>query len=819
MHLRTLLLLFFFSGAAALAYEVVWIRLLSLTLSITVYALTTVLCSFMAGLGLGAAAAARLADRVRRPMVVFGLAELGIAASGLVVPAVLYNLGPAYVWLHESLGGEGLAFTLSRFLLAFSVLLVPTTLMGVTLPLLSRAIIDRREVVGRRAGWLYAVNTFGAVAGTVLAGFLLIPALGLWMTSLTAAAVNVGVGLFAIGLGWRSTAPVTGAIASQHRPRLTRPAKIAATAFAVSGFTAMGYEVLWTRSLEHYTHNSTYAYTAMLAMFLAGLALGSAIAARLADGLRRPLLALGAVQIGIGLSVVAALSVYIRFETLLPEVARMIGGLGSWPRVVGLIFGEATVTLFATTLLFGATFPLVARVVVDELGAVGNRVGVAYVANTVGSILGAFLVGFMFLPAMGIRWSFLFLVATNISLGGLLIASEVARRTAAWVAAGIVVVGLATLILIPHDFLENQFAQRYGALLFYREGVTDTVMVTEDAQGARMIRYSDGRGTAGTGTVIEDRTYAHIPMLLHENPRRVLQIGFGVGNTLSSVVQYPVEHATCVELSPGVRQAASYFSETNRDVLNDPRVTLVINDGRNFLLADDEKYDVIRLDPPELHTAGVVNLYTKEFYELARDHLAPGGIFSIWVNFVMTPEEGLRMILRTMSEVFPHVSVWHGPAAYSWVINASMLPHELDLSRLTKRFQDPKVSADLATIGIHDPFQLLFHFVFTGDAVKAYMADAPIVVDDHTRLDFDTPRSLDAFYGVANVNTDYWLLQLVEPGSDINVAANLYLRKVGELAKQKRPVLPHLTGVEAAGFDRAEIEDLIRPARILPPSR
>ncbi len=813
LPLVPLLLLFTGSGAAALVYEVVWIRQLSLTLSVTVYALTTVLCAFMAGLALGAALAGRLADRLERPLVAFGCAELLIAVCGLAVPGVLDGLAPAYVWLYEAFDGLGPGLHVARFALAFSVLLVPTTLMGTTLPFLSRAAIGRVDVAGSHAGALYAANTIGAVAGVVLAGFLLIPSAGLRATCAMAAAVNVSIGAASVAAGWRRRQRVASRRAEGAPARPSREAALAALAFGVSGFTAMGYEVLWTRSLEHFTHNSTYAYSAMLATFLAGLGLGSAALARRSDGIRRPLLAIGLVQLAIGASVVAALSLYARFESLVPAAAAALGGITSWPRAVALIFGEAGLTLLPTTLLFGAMFPLVAKTVVESAGAVGRSIGFAYVANTVGSILGALLVGFALLPAVGIRDAFATLVAANLAAAALLALSAAPGRTGLAVAGAAFAVSVLAFEWVPEHLLEDQFRRRFGTLRFYREEVTDTVMVTESPDGHRMIRYGDGRGTAGTWTVVEDRMYAHIPMLLHDDPKRVLQIGFGVGNTLASVATYPIEQVVCAELSPGVVDAAPFFESTNRGVLSDPVVTLVINDGRNFLLASRDHFDVIRLDPPELHTAGVVNLYTREFYQLARDHLAPGGIFSIWVNGVMTPIDGLRMIVATVADVFPHVSVWHGPLAYSWVINGSVEPHDPDLAQLAAKFALPEVRADLASIGIDDPYQFVSHFMFGDDFVEEFTAGAPVVTDDHTRLDFQAPRSEDSFFGIANVNSDYWLIQLIRPGANEDFATRIFLDKVGALSRFKRPVFPHLVNVDATGLAPEEVRRRIRPAR------
>lgn len=820
MSRRSLLLLFFFfSGAAALAYEVVWIRLLSLTLSITVYALTTVLCAFMTGLAIGSAISARLADRVERPMLGFGAIEIGIALCGVTAPFVLTDLlPPLYVWLHDAFAGQGFAFGGGRFLLAFFAMLLPTTLMGLTLPLLSRAVIDRQGDVGLGAGSLYAANTLGAVVGCVLAGFVLIPELGLRGTSNAAAVANVAIGCAALALGWSHRVEVESARApSANAAASTSPLlAIAVVAYAISGFTAMGYEILWTRALEHYTHNSTYAYTAMLATFLVGLGFGSALVARRSDRFEKSTLVPGVLQVAIGISVVLSLSVYRNFESWIPAIAEGGGGLTSFPRAVALIFSEAASTMLVTTLLLGAMFPVISRLAVDSLASVGRRIGIVYLLNTIGSILGSVLVGFLLLPQLGLRGAFLSLAAINLMLGAFLaLRASRAAPGFAVAAAAAATLGVAFVVL-PPQFFEGQFRERFNELRFFREEITDTVMVTEAPDGSRMIRYSDGRGTAGTATVDGDRMYGHLPLLLHPHPLRVLQIAFGVGNSLSSVLQHPVEHVDCVELSPGVIEAAPWFASTNRNSIEDPRVALFVEDGRNFLLTSRDEYDVIRLDPPELHTRGVVNLYTREFYELARNHLAPGGIFSIWVNIVMTPEDDMRTLTRTLMDVFPYVTVWHDPGKFSWILNGSMTPRPPDLALLEEKFADAAVRADLESIHIKTPYQLLAHFVFSEEGAAAFAGEGPLVVDDRTLLDFSVPRSKDSAFGIANYNTNNWLVKLTEEDASDSVVLRKFFEKATLMARHKQPVLPQLAHreghtdaeltvrIEAAGGARAD---------------
>lgn len=810
-----LLALFFASGASGLVYEVVWMRLLSLTLSVTVYAVTTVLCAFMAGLAIGAAIAGPLAGRLRRPLFAYGLVELALGVVAAAIPAVLFHLGPVYGAVHRALGGLPALFAGARFFLAFGILLVPCTLMGMTLPLLSSAVIHREEVVARGAGGLYSANTLGAVAGCIAAGFALIPSLGLQATSLLAAGVSALVGVGAMWLGRDLSITSAAPAAQEARRRLSPEVRLGFLAIAISGFTALGYQVLWTRALEQFTHNSTYAYSAILATFLLGIAAGSAVAAPLADRLRRPLLGLGVVEILISASVVASLILYANLDRLIPEAARAIGGLTSWGRAIALIFGEASSILLVTTFLFGMTFPLVARAAVEGLDSVGERIGMAYTANTAGSILGALLVGFALLEALGMVGAFVTLIVLNAGIG-VVLAWRTSRGAARWAVTAIGAGTLAAVALfVSPRLFEQSFVRRFGPLLFYREEVTDTVMVTQHPKRGRMIRYGDGRGTSGTGTVAEDRMYAEIPLLLHPAPRRVLNICFGVGNSLSSVAVHPVERIDSVELSPGVVLAAPFFSETNRDVLRDPRIHMFVADGRNFLLTSDERYDIIRLDPPELHTAGIVNLYTREFYQLARQHLAEGGIFSIWVNVVMTPVDDLRTLVRTVAAVFPHVTIWHGPYRYSWVINGSLVPRDPDLALLEKKLADPAVRNDLASIGIHDVFDFLAHFVMADDEVREFAGSGPIVTDDHTILDFTVPRSLDSSFGLANANTDSWLSDLMAKSGGGNVALGVFFRKVAEMAAFKRSVVPHLRHPEASGLTIAEIRERMAPAEAL----
>ncbi len=408
------LVLYFLSGACGLVYEVVWMRRLSLTFGITVFATSTVLAVFMAGLALGSWLVGRRIDRSPNPVRVYAWLEIGIGLYALAVPAIFSALEPAYVVAANLLEGQFLLFNLVRGLLAFAALLLPTTLMGGTVPAIGRYLVERSGAVGWNVGLLYALNTFGAVVGCVAAGFWLVPALGMSRTTLVAAATNVAIGavLLAARVGDRRVAAVAPARGDGAEPVSSRIVLLAGIVFAVSGFSALAYEVVWTRVLVVHVHNTTYAFSVMLAVFLAGLALGDALLVPLYDRLRRPLLWLGTVEVLIGLSVVVAAAAYVPLHAEHVAVA-------SWESALGLMIRRAGLVLLPGALLFGMTFPLTARVVCLEAGRVGRALGMTYAANTMGAIGGSLAGGFLLVPFLGLHGTLVLLSALNIGLGAL----------------------------------------------------------------------------------------------------------------------------------------------------------------------------------------------------------------------------------------------------------------------------------------------------------------------------------------------------------------------------------------------------------------
>jgi spermidine synthase len=745
---RLVLVAYVLSGAAGLVYQVVWTRLLSLTFGVTVFATSAVLAAFMAGLGLGSWLVGRRVDRSPDPLRVYALLEVGIGLYALAVPAILAALTPVYVAIAGRLEGQFLLFNLARATLAFLVLLVPTTLMGGTVPAIGRYLVTRHETVGWNVGLLYAVNTLGAVVGTLGAGFILIGWLGLWRTTVVTAAVNVGIGLGLLVMGRRraavptevapSPAPIPGA-----SPRSTA-IRVATLVFAASGFTALAYEVVWTRVLLVHLHNSTYAFSAMLAMFLLGLAAGNAILMRSYDRVERPLFWLGTVEVGIGVSVVLAALAYIPL--------RYLGNPASigWAYALTHMFVRAGLVLLPGAFLFGMTFPLVARVVTLGLGTVGRDLAGAYAANTLGGVLGSLVGGFVLVPALGLRNTLVALAAVNVCLGAAcwLATTEGGRRMR--LAALAVALAALPALAIPRTIFFDALESANFKLVYYTEGITDTSGVWESrTNGHRIVTYGDMRGTAGTQTDATNRIQAHVAHLMHPNPKRSLQICFGVGNTLAAAALHPeVEQLDCVELSPHVRQTAPYFW-TNDNVLENPKVRLVIDDGRNFLLRTTKRYDVITLEPPDLYTAGVVNLFTEEFYRLAATALDEDGILCQWIPAAQANEDELRMLVAAFIAVFPETSLWREGRGIGapLLLVGSKRPVALDVEALARRMQHEAVRGDLERLTIDTPAKLFELYITGPEPTRRWLAGATPVTDDRTVIDFTTPRSVYSGYG------------------------------------------------------------------------
>ena len=737
------LFLFFLSGAAGLMYQVVWMRKLVLILGTTSQAVSTVLAVFMGGLALGSWLLGRRGDRARSPLALYGWMELGIAALGFLSAFVLDALIDVYAGARRAWDLSGPTLGLLRIGLASAVLLVPTTLMGATLPVLVRGVTAALERVGRQVGVLYAVNTLGAAAGTLLAGFFLVEAAGLRVTTYTAASLNLVAGLGALALARtlatnRAEGPREGgAPPTSLAPVNPGLARLVLFAFGVSGFLALAYEVLWTRYLIYVVgQNSTYAFSTMLATLLAGIVLGSALGAWLADRSRAPVMLLGAVLVLLGAAALGTVGV---MGALVRE--RQVGGGGeTWLAATVASFLRCTAVLIIPTTLSGLTFPLVARIYATRRDHLGGDVGRAYAVNTLGAILGALAGGLLVLPLLGLRHGLSALAAVDVLMGMVLIlGARDGRRALRTALATGAVAALAFGAVALQGDPQLEILRRDGReVLFYEDGPESSVGVARTGAGDIQL-YVDGDAQASTEwkDQIHLRLLGHLPALLHPDPADGLVVGFGGGITSGCLAQHPLERIDVVELSPAVRRWAVHWEERNHDPLGDSRVNLIRDDGRNFLLSTDRQYDVITSDPIDPDDAGVTSLYSREYYELVRAHLREGGVAVQWMTAHYEPDV-YRTLVRTFQSVFPHTTLWF--AYYTTVLIGLRDGPQATFDDMRLRLADPKVRESLAVIGLERP-ESVISLLFAGpDEVRALAGVGPLNTDDRPRVEYAGPR-------------------------------------------------------------------------------
>ncbi len=728
--------LFFLSGLASLADEIVWFKYLTLTFGATTAAAATLVAVFMGGLALGSGLAGKAAARLRNPARAYALLETGIAIFALGTPALFEAVDRGYVAAYPHVSGSSTGLLAVRFGLAAAALLAPTILMGASLPVLARA-AEGGNAPGRPSTNLYAVNTAGAVAGVALAGFVMIPAFGFWATLVASACTSLAAALLALVLPSRKTAPETAArVSTYHLPALW-----IGVAFLV-GAAAMADEVLWTRILVLYIGSSVYAFSLMLAVYLAGLVAGSAAAAALRP--RDAKHALSTTQTALAFVLLAQVAAFALYTRILVGTASRIVHMAGWP---GLFAAEAITTalfLLPPTILMGLTFGFLVRAASPSADEAPRGVGAIYSSNTVGGILGALVAGFVAIPLLGSQRG---LLATGL-IGLAVVLMIRPRSRVAWSAP--VVFLLFTVPLKSDNVILSSGTFSDVArkdLIHYEEDTTATVAVKRYALPSPSLSLElNGVNVAGTAPdlVTIQKLQAHLPLAFCRSPKRVLHIGFGSGDTAYSVSLHPVSDIRIVEISPGVIGAsARYFGEINHGVLSDGRVHLTINDGRNYILAAPGKFDAILTDSIHPRYAGNGSLYTEDYFRLCARRLAPGGVISMWLPMYSVRPDNFRAIVRAFHDVFPNVSVWYPHSVENpFTIVLATPGRTVRWDEVRASLSAAAVSADLATIGEADPAELLSNLLLSPGDVDRWVADTPPHTDDVPVVEYESGRTM-----------------------------------------------------------------------------
>ena len=706
-----------------------WLRLLSLVFGVTVYAASTVLAGFMAGLGLGSLVAGRVAARVRRPLAAFGIAEILVGVTAFLTPFVLDQLTRLWVSMHDSLPDSLAAITVIRFIVAFLVLIVPTSLMGATLPLVVKSAIAGDDRVGGKIGLLYAINTTGAIVGALTAGFYFISDLGVSRSFQIAAATNIAIGVIAL-LAPTPLAPPRHSAPTPLPPGTPHPApRVVLWVFFLSGLMSLALEIIWFRMLVLFLRPTAYAFTIMLACVLAGIAIGSAIAAPILRRRRNWLPVLAIIHAVIGVSAVLSLNALTQsqraIEAALPWLERL--GLDRYlaPPAV-----SSAIAMLPTTILLGLAFPvgLTLWAGSDASDDTSKRVGLLYSLNVFGAILGSILAGFVLLPQAGSRAGLI--AAASVATASAVLLAVSMRRSQPAMAATIGVISPLLFLMgaraavDPLDVAFDRF-HRGETLLWREEGAQTTVAVhRRPGNPPARVMYLDGHHQASDlpSTAFIHHRIGALPMMLHQRPKTALVVGLGGGATPGAVARFNAD-VDVVELSEAVVGGSAFFTHINFDLLSRPNVRLHVDDGRNYLLMNRRKYDVITADIILPRHAGAGALYSREYFELVRKSLADGGLVMQW-NGADTETE-YKLLLRTFLSVFPETTLW----ADGGLMLGSVRPFTIsELAYNVRRQTFEQFPWDLATL----------KRIYTANpqAAKAFAGDGPILTDDRPVIEY-----------------------------------------------------------------------------------
>ncbi|OFW47884.1 MAG: hypothetical protein A3J29_03455 [Acidobacteria bacterium RIFCSPLOWO2_12_FULL_67_14b] len=758
------LVLFAVSGASALIYEVVWTRLLTLQMGHGISAASTVLAAFMGGLAAGAAVAGRVGGRLtpRRALETYAALELAIGVLALLLPFGLAALRPLLSGAYAD-GHGGLTFAALRLVSSVLLLAAPAAAMGATFPIAARWMVRAASRAAQDAGGLYAANTLGAALGAVLAGFVLIPSLGLSGSTWVGVALNAiaAAGAFAIARtsaeplapGGTKVPPVR--TSSETGGKATAHPWLAALALGASGFASLALQVIWTRLLVLILGPTTYAFSIVVSIFIVGIAGGAAIGARLAARTRDA-------AAGLAICLLASVGGSIAAASAVDGTLLAMAGIVARPEIEfgGVILRGAlyvAALLLPMTLAFGAAFPFAVSLASGSEEGVTERLGRIYAVNTVGAIAGALLAGFVLVPAIGLHTT-VRAVAAGVAAAavGVLLAGAVrGRLRLVGFAAALAVLGAAAWLPPWDRYLLSSGAYKYapamrgpsletaltaGDLLSYREGATSTVAVRQLA-GTVSLAIDGKVDASNAGDMLTQRLLAHVPLLLHPDPKRAAILGLGSGVTLGSALTHPLTEATVLEISPEVVDASRFFDTENHRALADPRTRLVVGDGRTHLMLGDATYDVIVSEPSNPWMAGIASLFTREFFAGARARLAPGGVLCQWAHTYDISSDDLKSIVATFLSAFPDGTLWLVGDADVLLVGSTE-PLDARMAAVAAAWNRPGVAEDLASVGVRGPFSVTSLFVAQGPALTAWAAGAPLQTDDRSRLEFSGPRSI-----------------------------------------------------------------------------
>ena len=741
--------IFFLSGASALIFETLWFQRAGLAFGNSVWASALVLSSFMAGLALGNGLSARMGKRVREPEKLYAYAELIVGIVGMAVVAFLPQLGSALAPLFRSLAPEPVALNAIRLGLSFLLLMVPATAMGMTLPLLVKALLKgtaREGHLGVALGRLYGWNTLGAVAGALVGETILIGAMGIMGTGAVAAFLNVIAAVVALKLTRRkATQGAPHPVVVSMRNPLSRRAHGLLAASFLSGAILLALEVVWFRFLQLFLPGTTLTFSIMLSVVLLGIGLGGLIASRWFRKNANAHIHASSIALALG---ILALATYATFDFTLGDapVVRM-GGAESQSGLVICFF-----LMFPVSLLSGILYALLGHALHEEIARGGEAhpirsTGLATMANTIGATFGPLLAGFLLIPLCGTELSLFVLAVAYTAIAALTwhTASRHFTRSASITRFLLASVVAMTAIFFPFQRIESymqvasaKYRQDGSEVVAVREGVIETLQYLEKGfAGEPLYHRLVTNSYSMSGTHVHGKRYmkyyVYWPMAVHPEPREALLISFGTGSTARALADArELEHIDIVDISPEILEMADVVFPNGNNPLQDPRVDTHIEDGRFFLQTSDKRFDIITSEPPPLKMAGVVNLYTEEYFQLVHDRLAAGGIATYWLPVIQLSEEETKAICHAWLNVFgTEATLWSGCGLDWMLVGTRAGQARAKEGRFIEQWSEPHIRDELLKLGFEDPGQIGATFLMGSEGMFSWTNETEPLVDNY----------------------------------------------------------------------------------------
>lgn len=736
------------------------------------YAVVAVLSAIMGGLAIGGYMGGKIVDNHFNPLRLYGILEGLVGLYALIFPFLLKSTIPLLQYVYQDAQINQLVMATVRILVCFGILIIPAVLLGAMLPVLSKFFIFKFDHVSNHLGKLYGLNLLGSMVGSLATGFYFIPKWGLNKTIYLAVLIEFLICAWTFLLAKGIEEPICSAEKTKIPPseilfRLFRDFPwIILLAMALSGAAAMVYELTWTRVANLLIGSSVYAFSLVLAAFIGGLAFGSLIFTRTLDKKKDLLLIFALLEIGIGGASLCLTPLFEKLPLLMVPLINLFSRNFALLQVVEFL--GLFLLIFIPSSMIGAVFPLLSKIYLRNIKRVGHSIGSVYMANGLGAVLGILAAGLILIPKIGIQKTILVAVVINIFIGsGALLFSFSLSRIKKSVAIPLII--CCTLIFAYLQPAWNKtlmssgsyiFAGLYaqvrnktgqnlretiegqGNLLFYKEGMNTTVSVKKDRTGEVLLQMNGKNDASSKNDILIQKLIAHIPLLLHPNPQEVMVLGLGTGMSLDAAKRYPIKRLDCLEISPAVIEASHYFSNPNDHVLNDPRIRLIVGDGREHLTLSRQKYDAIISHPSNPWAAGMSDLLTLEFFQRCRARLKENGLCCVWLQVYNLPLNNVRGVVEAFHRVFPRMTIWETKPAVNYLLLGSKDEIKIDYHLLQQKMAAQELQSELKTLGIASPEDLIAHFIMNEEGVSLYAKGAIPHTDDNSFLAFQAPKSL-----------------------------------------------------------------------------